>query len=228
MRAILMGWSLVTALTLTLLTSTTAAAKPAVIVGAIDVTRTYHQQNHAKQILARIIQSMRPGDVFHLLLISDHSYGPISWVLRVQMPDPGVKPESPYDRLAWAKYRKSLERIKQEKVRAIRTLALLKQTGTERRDVYGNLRMAEDLFARESPKAKKYLILASNLKPSFHYKSLPNLSGVTVHAVAFDPGWDADYSRRLVSNWKKVFLKSCGVQSVSFFPVGSLYQLKLD
>ena len=155
------------ALTLTLLTSTTAAAKPAVIVGAIDVTRTYHHQNHAKQILARVIQSLRPGDVFHLLLISDRSYGPKSWVFRAQIPNPGAKPTNDYDRLAWAHYRKSLQKVKTEKVRAIRTLALVRQTGTAKRDVYGALRMAEDLFKREALKAKRYLILALQPQAKF-------------------------------------------------------------
>ena len=228
MKSTLVTFSLALSLVLMLLTSTAASAKPAIIVTAIDITRTYHHQNHAKQILARIIQSMRPGDVFHLLLISDRSYGPQSWVLRIQIPDPGAKPKNQYDRLAWANYRKSLQRVKTEKVKAIRTLALVRQTGTAKRDVYGALRMAEDLFKREAPKAKRYLILASSLKPSFHYKSLPRLSGVTVHAVAFDPGWDADVSRNLQRAWRKVFLNSCQADSVSFFPVGANYRLKLD
>jgi hypothetical protein len=205
-----------------------ARAQPAVIVAALDLTANYQSQAEAKKIIAGVISGLRSGDVFHLQTILERSYGPQGSVLRIQIPEPVAKPQNQYDRHGWIRYRQSLRSIRQAKINAIRKLAALKPTAAVKRDLYGALLAAEEKFNSESANAKRFLMIASNMRPSWHYTTLPKLEGVTVHAVAFSSGTDPDYVGRLKAQWRKVLLKTCLADSVGFFPVGVKYQLKLD
>ncbi len=205
-----------------------ANAEPAVVVAGMDLTATYNNQPEAKMIIAKVINSLRPGDVIHLHTIVKRSYGPESSVFRAEIPRPIDKPKNQYDRRGWFLYKQSLRKARLAKIWAIKSLAALKQTQALKRDLYGFLNAAEEKFNNEAPKAKRFLLIASTMQPSWHYQTLPDLAGVEIHVVGFSAGQDPDYVRRLVRSWKKVLLNSCHAKSVSFFPLGVNYQLKLD
>ena len=216
------------AVLLILLVSGGVAWSKTVVAVGLDLTATYRNQAEAKKVIAGLIVSLKPGDVLYLQTIVAKSYGPDCSVLRVEIPRPMERPKNKYARRQWAAYRASLGKIRAVKINAIRTLALLKPTQTKLRDIYGFLHAASDKLAAEPTKAKKLILVASNMRPSVQYKSNPNLKGVSVHIVAFSSGNDVDYVNRLKRTWRRILKKSFKAAEVRFFPVGVKYELAAD
>ena len=203
---------------LVLLPTMVQAQKKLIIFG-IDDSRSYSLRGNGLTLVARIINTMKNGDILYLRRITETSYSDSCAVFRLEIPaEISQKPKNPFDRRARELYRKKLLAIRRLKLQAINILAHLESRRSRRTDLVGFLSACHDRFAAEDGQYRRIVIIASDMRSNVRRRVKIYLAGAEVFVVGFQSGRSPGRTQRRKAWWTHYLTKRCGAGSVRFIP----------
>jgi len=191
-----------------------------IVVLGIDETGSYGLWEQAKSMVVRIIEQLRPGDIFYCRSITDASYLDKYTIFRLEIPFiEETENENPFDRKSKNLHRSQVFQNNLLKREACSRLAAVRYTNAKKTDIYGFLSAASDRFNLAPKGSQRILIVASDLKDNVGYSKIKlDLSGVQVAIIGFQSSKDPIKTRRLKNKWIKR-LTQAGAVKVVFLSV---------
>ena len=198
-----------------------------IIVLGIDETGSYKLWAQVKTTVIRIIQQLKPGDIFYFRRITDASYLDTCTIFRLELPlIEKVENINPFDRKAKKVRRAQAGRINWLKNQACQRLSAVQFTNARHTDIYGFLAASSDRFGLAPKDFKRILVIASDLKDNVGYKVKLDLCGVVVVVIGFQASKDPGKTQQLKQYWTKK-MTSAGAVRVIFLSVEEKFSLSL-
>jgi hypothetical protein len=190
-----------------------------VIIIGIDATGSYKLREQAKNMVARVINELEPGDILYLRLINENSYLDNCTIFRLELPALNrPKSDNPFNRKAKRLRKSQIFHINSLKKEGLQRLADITFKVAKNTDIYGFLAASNDRFNLAPQDYQKILIIASDLKDNVRHKVNLDLSGAYVAIVGFQNSKNPQESRSLKNNWTKKFMQS-GAAKVIFLSI---------
>ena len=189
-----------------------------VVVAALDETGSYSMRSRGLAMAKSVIQVLQPRDVFYFRRITGSSFKEQNTIFRLEIPSIPPKPTNRFDQRAWIRHHKGLRRVQTIKAQAIKILSQLKPIKAKRTDIYGFLAAASLRYQAEDEAGptRRMMIIASDMQNNVTRQIKPDLKGVEVQVIVWEPGDDPTKAYKLKKAWRKVLVDQCGARSVKF------------